>query len=394
MRHDVTYFAKTNFRHGNRVFGIQQHDRLSHLYIIGKTGTGKTTLLETFILDDIHSNRGVAALDPHGDWVAKIYRNVPHRRKKDVIYLDLTDPKQPYRYNPLTKVSPELAPLVVGGLLSVFENLFKHSWGDRLEHVLRFTLLVLLEQPNPSFKDILPMLQDKNFRTKALRNVTTKEVLDFWNKEFKKYQDFQLVPIYNKIGQFIAYPLVRRVLYENKVDLRLRTVMDEGKILLVNLSKGVIGEDASHLLGSLLVASLGLGAFSRANQPEDSRRPFHIIVDEFQNFTGSNLDTMLSELRKYKVSMTLAHQYTSQLSTDILDAVLGNVGSLISFRIGGKDAPYLAKEMFPYFQIDDFLKLPNRTIYLKLLIDGQPSEPFSATTLRFQDIPKHYMINQ
>ena len=387
MKNDISYFAQVKYRNDRRKFGITQSDRHYHMYIVGKSGTGKTTLLETLLAQDIDAQRSIVFLDPHGDSVERLVQYMPQERHKDLIYLDLTDPSQPYRYNPLQRVGPELRPLVTAGMLSVFERLFTNSWGDRLSHILRYTILALLEQANPSLRDILPMIQDKAFRNRSLKNVTSKEVLEFWNREFKRYQDFHLVPIYNKLGQFLAYPVVRRVLFENTHDLKLRSIMDEGKILLVNLSKGVIGEDASQLLGSLLVTSLGLASFSRANILEKTRRPCHIFLDEFQNFTGSNLPHMLSELRKYRVSLTLAHQYTAQLQIPILDAVLGNVGTLISFRIGGKDAPYIAREM-PVFSSDDLIHLPNHHIYLKLMINGTPSKPFSATTLRLSDIPR------
>ena len=385
MRADTTYFAKLNFRQDRRLVGIRESDRMHHIYAIGKTGTGKTTMLESFILQDIVRSRGVAYLDPHGDSVEKIMSLIPEERKRDVVYVDLTDVSQPFRYNPLRRVSEEVRPLVCAGILTVLERLFEDSWGNRLEHVLRFCLLALLQTPSPSFADILPLLQDKGFRRKTLPYIKTPSVRSFWEKEFPKYQDYHLIPIYNKLGQFLAYPVVRRVLFENRQDIQLRNIMDEGKILLCNLSKGIIGEDASHLIGSLLITSLGLAAFSRANIPESHRRPFHILADEFQNFCQSNLPLMLSELRKFKVSMTLANQYTAQVPLPILHAVLGNVGTLISFRIGGKDAPFLVREM-PQFDIDDFLSLPNYHIYVKLMIDGTPSSPFSATTLPITDL--------
>ncbi len=357
------------------------------MYILGKTGTGKSTLLKTIVRQDIDSGRGCCVLDPLGDLASEIAESIPKNRRTDTIYLDLTDPKLPWRYNPLKKVSPEKYALVTGGILSVLEHVFRSSWGDRLEHILRYTLLALLEQPYASFKDILSMIQDVTFRDRALKHVRSKEVQQFWNTEFASYKNSSQVPLLNKIGSFLAYPGVRRLLYQNNQDLHLRKIMDEEKILIVNLAKGIIGEDASSLIGSLLITSLGHAAFSRADTTPEHRIPFMIAVDEFQSFSGANLPHMLSELRKYKVGITLANQYLDQIKQETREAVLGNVETLICFRVGAKDAPYIAREMQPKFEVADVIKLPNYHVYLRLMVGGKPSDPFSATTLRYQDLP-------
>ncbi|MEM6805761.1 MAG: type IV secretion system DNA-binding domain-containing protein [Bacteroidota bacterium] len=357
-----------------------------HCYIVGKSGSGKTTLLETLISQDIQNRRGCALIDPHGDLVERIYESLPINLKEDVIYLNIPDLNQPWGYNPFRKIAKEKRPLLASGILNVFEHVWDKSWGARLEHILRYCLLTLLDQPQASMKDIASLLTDKSFRAKCLNHIEREEVTKFWTKEFGRYKNDALVPILNKVGAFLAYPCVRRLLEINSQNISLRSIMDEQKILLVNLSKGIIGEDASTLIGSLLITSLGLGAFSRADTLEEKRLPFFIYVDEFQNFTGTAMMSMLSELRKYKVGLILAHQYLDQLDEGIKSAILGNVGTLISFRLGPKDAPLIAKEFDPIFEPIDLINLPNYNILLKLMIEGIPSKPFSASTIQVKDI--------
>lgn len=383
----ISYFGKTNFRQ-ERKFGILQQDRLSHMYVLGKTGTGKSTLLRCLFYQDLLQKRGCCLLDPLGDLAEQTVQHARKYRKSDYLYLDLTNPRHQWRYNPLKKVSPEKYALVTGGILNAFSHVFQASWGDRIEHILRYTFLALLEQPHASFKDILPLIQDDHFRKHILRSVKSKEVQRFWTKEFPGYRNGSLLPLLNKIGSFLAYPSIRRLLYDNTHDLHLREVMDKGKVLIVNLAKGVIGADSSTLIGSLLITSLGHAAFSRADTLPQKRRPFMLYVDEFQSFRGANLPHMLAELRKYSVGIILANQYLDQIKLDTREAVLGNVGTFISFRVGGKDAPYVAREFQPKFEVEDLVKLPNYHIYLKLLVNGKPSIPFSATTLQIKDLPK------
>ncbi|MCG3167153.1 MAG: hypothetical protein POELPBGB_02937 [Bacteroidia bacterium] len=376
---DILYFAKTNFRNQGKRFGIKQSDRLLHTYIIGKTGTGKTTLLETMIRQDIENGRGCCLLDPHGDLVSKIVANVPDERKHDVMYLDITDASQPWTYNPLKRVSLENRPLVASSIIEVFRKLWSDSWGVKLEHIFRFTLLALLDQPKATMADIPKMLMDKGFRNNALQYIASDDVKTFWKKEFPRYMQTDILPVLNKVSGILAYPSIRRVIVEQRQQISLRRAMDEGKILLVNLSKGALGEDVCQIIGALLLTSLASAAFSRINIPEESRKPYFVYADEMQNFSTLSLVNMLSELRKFKVGITLSHQYMNQLQPEILDAVLGNVGTTISFRVDATDANRMAQKMFPIFNAIDFVNLPNFHIYLSLMIDGKPSKPFSAT---------------
>lgn len=377
--------ARTNTRDRHHPFGIKQADRLSHLYVIGKTGVGKTTLLENMILQDIAAGRGCALIDPHGDLVERVASRVPAWRRDDVIYVNVPDPEQPYSYNPLSRVSADKRPLVASGLMEVFEKMWGDAWGVRMEHILRNSLLTLLEQPRATVPDILRLFADKDFRRQAVTRVTNEQVKLFWKTEFEQYNFRQrpevVAPIQNKVGAFLSNPRIHRIVAGSGTPIRLRSIMDEGKVLLVNLAKGKIGDDSAGVLGGLFVTSLGLAAYSRSDTPEEKRRPFFIYIDEFQNFTTLSIANMLSELRKFRVGMILAHQYLAQLDPDIRHAVLGNAGTLISFRVGPEDASLLAREFEPVFLPLDLMNLPNHEIYLNLMIDGTPSVPFSATTL-------------
>ena len=382
----INYFAHTNARHPYRNFGIKRLDRLSHLYIIGKTGTGKSTLLETMALQDIKNGEGITVIDPHGSLVDKIAAAIPEHRRKDVIYFNPADPKQPYRYNPLAKVSPEKRPLAAGNLMEVFQKIWgPKNWGARMEHILRQSLLALLDQPHATLPDILRLLNDDSYRKRVAENIKHKPVADFWRYEYPKfafgYRTEAVSPIVNKVAAFLSYPVLCALFTEKGEMLDFRTIMDERKILLVNLAAGKLGFDAAGLLGGMLVGSLGLSAFSRADTPEEDRPAHYLYLDEFQNVTTQSLANFLPELRKFKLSITMAHQYMHQLDTDIQHAVLGNAGTLISFRLGAKDSPLLASEFQPKFETIDLLALPNYHILTKLLIDGTPSRPFSATTL-------------
>ncbi len=390
MNPEITYFAKTNFRDQRVLFGIKQPDRAYHTYIIGKTGAGKTNLLKTKILQDIHFNRGFCLFDIHGDLIEEIQHRLPQGRKGDVVFLNVPDQNLSIGYNPLKRVSYEKRSLVASSILETFERLSSSkSWGAKLSHILRFILLTLLDQKHANFSDILRIIRDKEYRKECVKNIVNEDVKEFWTKEFYQYTKFDLVPIYNKIGGFLAHPAIRRLLVENKDSMSLRKIMDGKKILLINLSKGAIGSDSAYLLGSLMLSSITSASFSRIDTLENERVPFHIYLDEFQNYVNPSLVNMLSELRKFKVTLTLAHQYLDQLDIDIKNAVLGNVGTLISFRLGARDAQYMMKELFkeyqPIYSIGDYVNLPNYEIYLKLMIDGKPSKPFSATTIRYED---------
>lgn len=379
---DISYFAQTNFRNKRQVFGIRQADRLMHLYVIGKTGVGKTTLLETLIQQDIQHGRGCCYIDPHGDSVERIANRIPPERKDNLIYFNLPDNNLTLRYNPLKRVPQEKRSLVASSIMEVFEKLWSgNAWGVKLEHTLRYTLLALLDQPKATFEDIPKMLLEKDFRRGAIHHIKNPSVKTFWTKEFPNYTRWDILPVLNKVGGMLAHPVVRRVLIENDEEVSLRKAMDSNKIILVNLSKGLLGQDVAHLFGALFITAMGSAAFSRADIPEDTRVPFHLFADEFQNFTTKSLVNMLSELRKYRLSMTMAHQYMHQLNDEIRRAILGNVGTLISFRVGLDDAKVLVREMYPVFEEEDFVNLANYEMYLKLMIGGKPSKGFSAIML-------------
>ncbi|MEQ1899922.1 MAG: type IV secretion system DNA-binding domain-containing protein [Devosia sp.] len=385
MSHErVLILGRTNARSDRRVFGLRQDDRLSHVYLIGKTGTGKSTLLEQMLRQDIAAGRGVALIDPHGDLVERV-AHWARPVRDDLLYLDLADPNLSLGYNPLLHVRAELRSLVASGALDLFKLLWSEAWGVRMEHILRNALLALLEQPKATLADILPLLSDKAFRSKLVTKVENQQVKTFWLKEFPnysfRYQADGIAPIQNKVGAFLSDPRLRKFLTPDDGGLRLRTIMDEGRVLLVNLAQGKLGADSSHLLGGLLVTALGSAAFSRAFDEEGTRRPFFVYVDEFQTFTTLAVANMLAELRKYGVGMVLAHQYLSQLDPQVRDAVLGNAGTLIAFRLGSADAAVLAKEFAPVIDAHDFLSLSNHTAYLRLLVNGEPTRPFSATTV-------------
>jgi DNA helicase HerA-like ATPase len=382
---DILLLGRTNARSARRVFGIKQADRLSHIYVIGKTGTGKSTLIESMVRQDIAAGRGLALIDPHGDLVERVAK-YSSERGSSFIYVDLGDPAQVYGYNPLLHVRPELRSLVASGAIDLFKLLWSDAWGVRMEHILRNALLALLEQPKATLADILPLLNDRSFRRTILANVQNPEVKDFWLKEYPRYsfryQADGIAPIQNKVGAFLADPRLKRFLTPVDRGLRLRSIMDDGQILLVNLAQGKIGADSSHLLGGLLVTALGSAAFSRAFDPEAERRPFFIYIDEFQSFTTLALANMLAELRKYGVGMVLAHQYLQQLTPDVRDAVLGNAGTLLAFRLSAADAVAISREFEPCFEPRDLISLPNFSMALRLMINGQPSKPFTGTTLR------------
>lgn len=378
----ISYFAFSNFRKTRNLFGIKLRDRLHHFYILGKTGTGKTTLLQTIIEQDIFDGRGFCLIDVHGDLVSKVFSNIPTQRRKDVIYLDATNPNLNLGYNPLRKVSYEKRALVASNILEVFQHLWgNQGWGVKLSHILRNVLLTLLDQEKTSFSDILKILHDTTFRNQCIPNIVNPDIKNFWEREFKNYGKTDLIPIFNKLGGILSYPSVKRILIENNEQISLRSIMDNHKILLVNISKGSLGSDASYILGSLLLTSLSSATFSRIDIPEDHRKHFFVYLDEFQNYTNLTMIEMLSELRKFKVGIIMAHQYISQLDIKIRDAVLGNVGTIVCFRLGQSDARFMEKEFSPVFETSDFVNLSNYEIYLKLMIDGKPSQAFSASTV-------------
>lgn len=381
----ISYFARTNHRSSNTLFGIRQADRLSHMYVIGKTGVGKSTLLETLAKQDLEAGRGFALLDPHGDLVARFAEFAAAEAPGRVAYLNAPDGACPFGYNPLRKVREDRIPLAVSGFLETLKKLWPDAWGVRMEHVLRNTLYALLERDGSTLPDILRLYRDEAWRKQVARSIKNPTVRHFWQHEFAQYHYRQradaVAPIQNKVGALLADPTLYRILVNPKHDIRIRSLMDEGKVLLVNLSKGQLGEDSSHILGGLLVSTLGLAAFSRADDPPP-RRPFFIYLDEFQSFTSLMLADMMSELRKYGAGLVLAHQYMNQLEPDIRHAVLGNAGTIMSFRVGPEDAAILTREFQPKFDTLDLVNLPNRRMYLKLMNNGGVTAPFSATVER------------
>lgn len=384
-RTDITIFARADHRGTKQPFGIKRSDRRTHTYILGKTGTGKSTLLETLMMDDLAKGQGFAILDPHGDLVKKMRKQIPASLADRVIEFDVSDLATPYGFNPLGFVHDDKRPLATSGLVQVFKHLWADSWGPRLEYILRNCIASLLDFPNADLSDIPRLLGEPTFRAKVLKFVKNEDLRNFWLKDFNDLPDRlrleSISPIQNKVGAFLANSVLRRIVTRPEKPLNLRRLMDEGKILLVNLSKGSIGEDTANLLGSLLISRFDLAALSRADTPESDRKDFVLYMDEFHNFTTQSLVFMMSELRKYRLSLVLAHQYLTQLQPYIRDAILGNAGTIILFRIGALDAEYLAPEFYPTFSASDLTNLPNYSIYLKMMIDGKISPPFSAVTL-------------
>lgn len=382
---EITPFAVTDYRDIRKRFGIKEKNRRGHMYIIGKTGTGKTTLIENMIVSDIKAGNGLAVIDPHGDLAEDLLSFIPKRRIKETIYFNPSDLEYPIAFNLLDKVDRTHQHLVASGLISVFKKIWYEFWGPRMEHILRHAILALLEYPESTLLDLPPMLVDKDFRKRVLEKVTNSQVRNFWFTEFEKYSAWfrseAVAPIQNKVGQFLATPLIRNIVGQTQSSIDFRKIMDEGKILIVNLSKGRIGEDNCALLGAMIVTKIQLAALSRGDIPEWDRRSFYFYVDEIQNFLTQSFCNILSEARKYGLCLTLTHQYIEQLEEEVRWAVFGNVGTLITFRIGARDAQFLEKEFSPVFDQVDLVNLPNYHIYLKLMINGVTSRPFSAITL-------------
>ncbi|MDH3264580.1 MAG: hypothetical protein OEM24_11340 [Paracoccaceae bacterium] len=375
----VTTLGLAYRRYGDRPFGIRLPDRLMHLYLIGQTGTGKSTLLLNIALQDARAGIGFCLVDPHGDLAEDLSARlgVAHR------YWDVADPESPYGYNPLTRVSAGFRPLIASGLIDALKKQWQDAWGARMEHLLRYAILALLEQPGADIRDIVRLYVEKDFRHRVVARVTDPQVRAFWMREFPKmnYQTAVdgVAPIANKLGAFLANPVVRKAICEPVEPLRFRRIMDRGEILIVNLAKGRLGTDSASLLGGLIVASLMNAAFSRHDLPERDRRPFMVHVDEFHSFTTAALATMMSETRKYGLGLTLAHQHIVQTDREVFEAVLGNAGSLVVFRTGALDAPTFCQQLGTA-EIADLVNLPNFHAFVQLMVDGQRTPAFSATT--------------
>lgn len=383
---NISAFGLTNFRGINHQFGMLRSDRSRHLYIIGQTGAGKSGLLELFTLSDIFHGHGYAIVDPHGDLAVDNMRFIPGSRMKDVVYFNPADTAFPVGFNPLEITNPEQKSNISSEVIGVLKRMFGESWGPRLEYILRFTILALLDRPSTTMLDIARMLTDKKFRKETLSYCTDSVVLQFWNVEYASWNDkFQaeaIAPVLNKVGAFTANPTIRNIIGQPKSTFNIREIMDEGKILIVNLSKGLIGEDNAAILGSFIVTKIQLAAMSRSDIPNiEDRRPFYLYVDEFQNFATDSFATILSEARKYALNLTVANQYISQMTETVRDAVFGNVGSMISFRVSADDAPILSKQFEPQFEPTDLLQMHNRHFVINMVISGEKSPAFSATTL-------------
>jgi CxxC-x17-CxxC domain-containing protein len=385
MENDIAFFAKTNFRNQERVFGIKTDDRRRHMYIIGKTGMGKTNLLENLVVQDIRNGHGICYIDPHGDTAEKLLKAVPANRINDVIYLNPSDQNFPLAFNVMESVDPDYRHLVSSGLIGVFKKIWADSWGPRLEYILRNAILALLEYPGSTLLGVTRILVDKKYRERVVDKVTDPVIRQFWVDEFPKWSDkvIQEVvsPIQNKVGQFLSSSLIRNIVGQTQSSFDIREIMDSRKILILNLSKGRIGEDNSALLGAMMITKIQLAAMGRVDIPEDTRKDFYLYVDEFQNFATESFANILSEARKYHLNLILANQYITQIDEKVRDAIFGNAGTIISFRVGAMDAEFLEKEFEPVFMQNDIVNLPKYNIYLKLMIDGIAGDAFSAKVL-------------
>ncbi len=385
---NISAFGMTNFRGINHQFGMLRKDRSRHMYIIGQTGAGKTGTLALLALSDIYHNQGYAIIDPHGDFAMDNMRFIPGSRLKDVVYFNPADTAYPMGFNPLeiTEQNKNQKPNISSEVIGVLKRMFGESWGPRLEYILRYTILALLDRPSTTMLDITRMLTDKKFRQETLDYCQDTVVLNFWKIEFASWNDKfvaeAIAPVLNKVGAFTANPIIRNIIGQPKSTFNVREMMDEGKILIVNLSKGLIGEDNASILGSFLVTKIQLAAMSRSDIPRiEDRRPFYLYVDEFQNFATDSFATILSEARKYALNLTVANQYVSQMSDTVRDAVFGNVGTMISFRVSADDAPLLVKQFEPQFEAGDLLQMHNRHFVINMVIAGEKAPAFNATTL-------------
>ena len=386
---DVVYFAKTDFRNQDRLFGIKRKDRRQHMYVVGKTGTGKSVFIHNIIVQDITNGEGICVVDPHGELVEGILHKIPKSRAKDIIYFNPADTDFPIGFNILDLPDPKYKHLVASGLMGIFTKIWAGVWSARMEYILNNAILALLDTPNTTLLGIPRLLVDKDYRQRIIANLKDPVVKAFWVNEFEEWQDkFRneaIAPIQNKVGQFLSTAIIRNVVGQSKSTIDIFDLMNQGKILLVNVSKGRIGEDNAALLGAMLITKIQLSAMERVRVPEEKRKDFYLYVDEFQNFATDSFAGVLSEARKYRLNLIIAHQYIGQLVTDvstkIRDAVFGNVGTMVLFRVGAADAEFLENEFEPEFTIQDMVNLPNYKIYLKLMVNGVTSRPFSAKTL-------------
>jgi len=388
---DLTIMGETTFRDKKVNFGIKQEDRRRHIYAIGKTGVGKSTLFRNMAVQDIYAGRGVAFLDPHGEEIDFLLSIIPENRINDVVLFDPSDQQMPVALNPLECPDYNQKNLMASGIVEVFKKQFGFSWGPRLEYLLNYAVLTLIEVPGTTLLGITRLLADTNYQRYIVHKINDPVIKDFWEKEYKEKKGNQrfiseaLDPIQNKVGRFLASPTIRNILGQRNSTIKLDEIMDNGKILLVNLAKGKIGEDNANLLGAMIVSRLSFMAMQRVKMKEEDRKDFYLYVDEFQNFASDSFANILSEARKYRLNLNITHQYTAQLPEEMQDAVFGNVGTTISFALGAPDAKILSPEYEPYFDANDLITLERHNMYIKMMVDGMTSKPFSAKTYSSPD---------
>lgn len=389
MESAITPLGIARHQYGDRPFGIRLADRMHHLHVIGQTGTGKSTFMLNLALQDVRSGRGFCLIDPHGDLALALHKHitVPHH------YFDVADPECHLGYNPLARVHRSFRPLLTSGLIETLKKQWADSWGARMEHLLRYAILALLDQPQTDIRDIVRLYTDKEFRREVIAQIDDEQVRAFWTKEFPNMNYLNAIdgvaPIANKLGAFLANPVVRRAVCEPAEPLRFRRIMDEGSIVIVNLAKGRLGTDMANVLGGLIITTIMLAAFSRHGSEEKARQPFMLHIDEFPSFTTEAFANLLPEARKYGLSLTLAHQHISQVERPVFDAILGNAGTLLVFRLGAQDAPEFCRQLGDVSEID-LTRLPNHHAYAQLMIDGQKSRPFSMLTWPAPDTGSRY----
>ncbi len=393
---DINFFGRTNYvaalEEKKFVFGIKREDRRRHMYIIGKSGVGKTKLLELMLRQDVQFDQGFALLDPHGDVIEEVLHAIPERRIEDVCLIDPADAQFPCSFNPLANIDVDFKHQLTQGLIEVLEKQFGANWTPRLEHVFRFTTLALLDYPHATMRGMISMLTDRNYRQKVIEYIEDDMVKRFWAIEFadwsEKFDTDAIIPLVNKLGQFLSDPLLRNIFGQKTNKIDLEKLMNEKKIVLINLSKGRLGEENSSFFGSMFLTKIKQAGMARARMAEKDRTDFYLYIDEFQNIVTETFENILSEARKYGINLIVAHQYMGQLLPKVLSAVLGNTGTIISFRVGGADAVILEDEFAPIFKVKDMINLGKREFYIKMTIDGETYDAFSAATLKIMP-PNH-----